>query len=158
MSHIKALIEKHTTPNQRSAFNGGLCEHLARQAIVDLNKVERNRVKKAETSKEKIVPSIELDLANVEVACKNLPKLPDDDRSLIFNPPCDDLGGHCCEPGNPPLSKHLPSSGSPATKLSKRDDGFPSLLSRRGDDFRFESTMKSPSLTATWPVRSFAKR
>merc|ERR1712151_34106 len=42
-SKVKALIETHTTPKQRSAFNGGLCEHLARQAIVNLNKTEKCR-------------------------------------------------------------------------------------------------------------------
>jgi len=130
-SYIKALIERHTTPKQRSAFNGGLCEHLARQSIVNLNRDEKKRIECSRSSKEMIVPSIELRPVHVEAACRNLPKMPDH-KILPCDPPRDAVDDpRCGQAISLALGETPQFSWPPETKLFRAEDALPTLLSRR---------------------------
>lgn len=73
-SGLAHLVHTGTTPEQRATMNGGLCEHIARNAIIALNDEEIPRIQAAGDSPAD--PSIELDERHIAAGCRKVPGAP----------------------------------------------------------------------------------
>lgn len=72
---LKDMIDKATTPGQRTCFNGGIGEHITRHAIFNLNRKEIPKIENKKKGEEP-TPSIELTVEDIEVGCKHIPLEP----------------------------------------------------------------------------------
>jgi len=68
---LTAVVADGTTPQQRAAMNGGMCEHIARNAIVALNNEEVPRIQAA--TDETTAPSVILSARHLLAGCKMVP-------------------------------------------------------------------------------------
>jgi len=71
---LTTVVADGTTPQQRAAMNGGMCEHIARNAIVALNNEEVPRIQAASGDQgETSAPSVILSSRHLLAGCRMVP-------------------------------------------------------------------------------------
>lgn len=76
-SQMDSLIKKYTNKDQLENFNGGVCEHILRHAVENLNQREIKPVQDAARQSAKPpTPSVDLTYKDLEYGCQHIPKIP----------------------------------------------------------------------------------
>merc|ERR1711920_1125020 len=70
---VAGAINRHTTKGQRMALNGSVGEHACRHAIFSLNRRQVEIVREAERDDQEPVPSVTLDMQDIEFGCSQVP-------------------------------------------------------------------------------------
>jgi len=105
---LTTVIADGTSPQQRAAMNGGMCEHIARNAVVALNNEEVPRIQAASGEQgETTAPSVILSTRHLLAGCRMVPAVTPTPGPANTRSPEPEVG----RPSRPSVRSGRPSTG-----------------------------------------------